>query len=557
MKKKGLGFNVLTICLLFTFVLSACGSNNGNNANDANANTNTDSNQQSSVEPADPFGKYEPAIEVSIARNEDSAYKFEEGDDLYNNNWTRMYEDELGIKVNFDWTVATAQYTEKMNVAIASGDLPDVFTVNKIQLKKLVDSGQIADLTQVFEDYAAPFTKELLMQDGGRAIQSATFDGKLYAIPNTASHADGAPVLYIRTDWLKALELDEPTSMQDVLAIAEAFATQDPDGNGKQDTFGLAFHKDLWGSWGSLEGFFNAFGAYPEIWIKDGTGQLSYGAIQPEVKTALGALQELYSKGIIDQEFGVKDASKVAESIANTGMFFGAQWAPIWPLQANKEQYPEMEWKAFPILSEDGQSADVQAKFPVTEYTVVLKEYEHPEAVVKLNNMFIEKLWGETGDYGVYGTTSDGIEKFQYAIAKSWPALKNQIAQSKIADALENQDPSELNTEEMGYYNQILSYRDGDIANWSWEMVFGPEGSQSILNYYVNEDLFKNDEFYGAPTTTMASKESSLNKMMLEVFTKIIMGDASLDSFDEFVADWNKLGGSDMTNEVNEWYATQ
>ena len=39
-----------------------------------------------------------------------------------------------------------------------------------------------------------------------------------------------------------------------------------------------------------------------------------------------------------------------------------------------------------------------------------------------------------------------------------------------------------------------------------------------------------------------------------EVYTKIIIGEASVDSFDEFVEDFNNLGGADITNEVNEWY---
>lgn len=40
-----------------------------------------------------------------------------------------------------------------------------------------------------------------------------------------------------------------------------------------------------------------------------------------------------------------------------------------------------------------------------------------------------------------------------------------------------------------------------------------------------------------------------------EVFTKIIMGD-SIDLFDKFVEDWKKLGGDQITKEINEWYGT-
>lgn len=62
------------------------------------------------------------------------------------------------------------------------------------------------------------------------------------------------------------------------------------------------------------------------------------------------------------------------------------------------------------------------------------------------------------------------------------------------------------------------------------------------------------EEFVGAPTPTMVEKQASLKTMELEMFVRIIMGDASIDEFDKFVENWNALGGAEMTEEVNEWY---
>lgn len=41
-----------------------------------------------------------------------------------------------------------------------------------------------------------------------------------------------------------------------------------------------------------------------------------------------------------------------------------------------------------------------------------------------------------------------------------------------------------------------------------------------------------------------------------EVYFKIMMNQVSVDEFDKFVEEWKKLGGDEMTKEVNEWYAT-
>ena len=46
-------------------------------------------------------------------------------------------------------------------------------------------------------------------------------------------------LLLIRTDWLKKLNLSMPTTTEELMAVAKAFAEQDPDGNGKKDTYGM------------------------------------------------------------------------------------------------------------------------------------------------------------------------------------------------------------------------------------------------------------------------------------------------------------------------------
>jgi len=55
----------------------------------------------------------------------------------------------------------------------------------------------------------------------------------------------------------------------------------------------------------------------------------------------------------------------------------------------------------------------------------------------------------------------------------------------------------------------------------------------------------------------MSDKNATLTKMEYETFTKIIMGAAPIEEFDKFVENWYKLGGEQMTNEVNEWGKTQ
>lgn len=65
------------------------------------------------------------------------------------------------------------------------------------------------------------------------------------------------------------------------------------------------------------------------------------------------------------------------------------------------------------------------------------------------------------------------------------------------------------------------------------------------------------NEFYGLTTPTWVEKGASLQTMRDEAFIKIIMGSASIDTFDKFVEDFYRLGGEQATKEVNEWYAEE
>src|SRR5690606_4777870 len=46
-------------------------------------------------------------------------------------------------------------------------------------------------------------------------------------------------VMFIRMDWLDALGLSLPKTTEELLDVAHAFAHQDPDNNGINDTFGI------------------------------------------------------------------------------------------------------------------------------------------------------------------------------------------------------------------------------------------------------------------------------------------------------------------------------
>jgi len=563
MKRK---LTALVLSAAMMASLAACGSAGGSSssqAGQAESSTPAQAADSTPQEAADPFGKYEEPITLTAVRYLQDGIEFKEGESIDNNVWSREYQDTLGITLEYEWTTPQSEYTQKLNVSAASDSLPDLMWVDAAQLKRMVEDDQLADLTEVYSAYAAPYTDEVLHEDGGSAMESATIGGKLYGLPHIQSGYGSCEVLWVRADWLKALGLETPKTMQEVLDTARAFAAQDPDGNGKNDTYGIGVNKGLIAennlAYAVLDGFFNAYHAYPSIWVKGADGKLAYGGIQPEMKEALTELQKLYAEGVIDPEFGVKDAVKVSENVnaGKVGMFYGYFWncASGW-LQDGKMNDPSIDWIAVPIQSIDETPASAMAPFATTYYTVVSKDCEHPEAAVKMYNLVLEKMFGETAQPEIYNATSDNLAVFNYAFTYGEPPMKNLDAQTKVVEALNSGDASALNAEQTNYYDACKEYQDTqDLSLWGNYMMYGPDGGLKVINEYVASGNVLTDAYYGAPTDGMAEKNATLSKLQLETFTKIITGSADVDEFDAFVENWKNLGGQQITDEVNEWLA--
>ncbi|WP_462409410.1 extracellular solute-binding protein [Neobacillus sp. Marseille-QA0830] len=543
----------VTAALCLSLVVTAC-------TKETSTNTKQETNSPNSTSEKDPqFGKYDKPITLTTVRSLDPNMKFIAGEDLDHNIWTKDYQNELGIKIKNVWSVDSSQYESKLNVTIASGDLPDFFYVNGVQLKQLSDSGQIMDLTSYYKKYSSPLLKQFAEQTKN-GISSSTFNGKLMGFAAGGATLDSSPVIWIRNDWLKKLNLSAPETVDDVLNISKAFTKNDPDGNGKQDTYGFTLQKDLFGqASGSLEGFFNGFHAYPQQWIQDSKGNLVYGSIQPEMKEALAKLQEMYKNGEIDKEFGVKDATKEGELIASgkIGMTYGTMPLSLMQLGDNKKNDPNADWQAYKIVSADKDPALAQIpSLDLGSYLVVSKKAKHPEAVFKMLNVAVKYMFDPSTPPDVWTAHSqaNGNSVWQYTPVIAAQPEKNLKIHQDVVAALSNKDPKGLTAEELDAYKHSVNMEEGngDVTDWGFDKVFGPQGSYEVINQYVQNNGLHPNGFFGPPTETMTTKQSILKQQEIETFTKIIMGE-SVDSFDKFVKNWKSSGGDQLTKEVNDW----
>jgi putative aldouronate transport system substrate-binding protein len=260
----------------------------------------------------------ERASLVLVKGGQENASLMPEGESIEDNRALQYIEDTLNVDISFAWIVPSDSFSDKLNLSIASGDIPDVMTVDAIQLQQLAEAGAIEDLTGIVEQYANADLLENWNQTGGVALAAATIDGKVMGIPNVQPQADAPIMVWVRQDWLDKLGLAGPETVDDVEAIAKAFMEQDPDGNGAADTYGLTGTMNPVMVPGNLHGFdtiFNVYGAFPEIFFRNDAGEIVYGSLQPETKEALARLAALYQAGVIDPEFATKTTDNSNEIV--------------------------------------------------------------------------------------------------------------------------------------------------------------------------------------------------------------------------------------------------
>lgn len=516
----------------------------------------------------DSNGKYLEPVTVTTIFNSDPSVtnalqKMGPDESIEKNRLIDLYAEKLNINIEYQYVVDSSQSENRINLMIASGDLPDFFEVNSYQAKSLNEADLIRPVDSIFDNNASDSIKSYFA-DAPSAWDALTFNGVRMGIPRPAEPISGAGMVWLRRDWLENLNLPEPKTNQELIDVITAFALNDPDQNGKNDTYGMGMGQ-AWinGNLMGVNAFLHSFSAYmgSDNWLmKD--GKAVPGVIQPEVKDTLSILSQMYKAKLLDPEFAIKGDQQLREDVANGkfGLFFGEHFLGT-RLDANKANDPGADWITIPIPEGRPLVSGRAARG-----TVLTKEFKYPEAFVKMVNLHGDIYTSEDlGTYEYYHSKGD-IQPWRVAPIQTkyyLPIEKNLYTQTAIAEALKTGDPDAAydkvkNRVTKGEffltYQKCFDYEAGKNDKlYGVYTIFGPEGSERILVDYKKEDRPLPNAFDGPATETSGEKQNILDSLRDELFVNIIMGQESIDAFDQFVVDYMRLGGTKITEEVNEW----
>ena len=504
-----------------------------------------------------PYGKYPELVTYTLGQMSGANNSnLPEGNTYEDNAYTRYLRKMLNIQNESVHMEREERYDEYVNILVKDHTLPDVLVVSDREtLHELVENDLVADLTDVYKSCTSPRIKEMYDSYGGELLEGGMFDGRLMAIPETVID-HGPCLLWLRKDWMEELDLAEPKTLEEAFTIIEEFKKNRMGTEPGEEPIGLLCDTSLVGTTStnySVEPVFDNFGAFPQRWILDEYGGVVYGSVTGETKEALGYLNQLYERGILDTDFALRAQNNLRDIVVEgkCGAFFGLWWTPNNPLMDTYDRDGTAEWEPY-YLTEDALNGSQRfTTFRDNKYVVVRKGYEHPEIVMKIISVLF--------DYTRY-EAKDADEVNSYFALNVDPTARPLVINvdyyeatykvtENIRKALNGKiSVNSLSAIEKSYYDACSNYLEGrNVTAEDWAAY---KSRISAVGLLIDGDYKPPVRKYLEDTD--GEIPEALKTLEKNTFIQIIMGKKPLDYFDEFVELWYEQGGKELTEQVRE-----
>lgn len=532
------------------------------------------------AEEYDPFGAYDKTITMTISRKTsvegEQRLSEHEGWTYEDNAVINWYEEQLNIEFIDKYEARDGEdYERQVSLILASEDMPDVMLINSREvLNELVENDMVADLTEVYNNYASDMIKATYDSYGDAGLGPAMYDGKLMALPGVLYECQVSSLVWIRQDWLDKLgiKIDEDgnsiISREELEMVAREFVEKDPGGTG--NPVGIANTTYLPAD--SNRAIFSSFHSYPERYIKAEDGTVYNGNTTPETKEALAYLHGLYEEGVLDPQFGTRTWDDIMSLTSNgqLGIFMDI-WAvgPNAFMNAFELGDKNINLSCFVLGDENGDAVAPHSD-TLNGFLVVRKDYEHPEAVMKVVNLIKDSGYGATNSDPDFASTeyykmiNEGKETTCLRPFTIYWEANDQLEMDAFKPVLDYLDGKitedefpipTTNNEILAAYNNYKAV-ENDLDNMDtsvWQNYHKWFTGVGCLYKVQSEGAWKKqDIIFTTPTETMIEMGADLSKLTEETFVKIIVGDLSIDDFDTYVEEWNEMGGADCCEELAE-----
>ena len=255
--------------------------------------------------------------------------------DLNENTLTPWIQEKTNVKINFE-EIPDTEWDTKVNLLIASDELPDAFIYGSFSAAELADYGSqgvFLALNDIIEEHGH-YVKQVFDQQEALPGAYTALDGNIYTLPdiNECYHCFYSMRAWINQQWLTNLGLEYPNTVDEFVNVLRAFKEQDANGNGDpNDEIPFSGNATSWNS--TIYPFLlNSFLHYDtsNLSVKE-DGTVIFTPLQPEFKEGLQWIASLIDEGLIEKEALTQTEEQLKTKgsnldIALLGGFTSATW---------------------------------------------------------------------------------------------------------------------------------------------------------------------------------------------------------------------------------------
>ncbi len=521
-------FIVISIVLCFLIFLFGCripGNNNDGKTSAVTSNKKEDNLEYDVPKPE--------IIELTV-----SGYFGDASDYLdYKEEWPKAMEREFGIKFKMNFPPRN-NYIEKVNLMITSGDIKGmVLLFTPDDVVKAIQDGVIEPMDEYLKD------NEVWQSLPEEMKKMYEYNGKIYAIPKGLT--PNMFVRSIRLDWLEKFGLNVPETVDELDLAFQKFTFEDPDGNGKNDTYGhtSAFTWNLQDIFQAFDARLNHVGESPITYDPNDNSWVD-SMLKPGMVDCLSYLARQYKEGILDKEVFINAGNNMREKVFSGkcgSTFYWYDWVYSFETQAQLYN-PNAKFTGILALKGNIDKNINHISYSNAPY-VLVKGTKQPKEVV---NWFVNIFFGtEKGHFmgrlGLLGEKGFDINEKTIII--------HEIEEGKgppIADIV-NEIPR-FSTLEYPFYYEFMDEEwhktvQNRMIQKSQDMSLGI--SNGTLYYlYQSNQVPKSDAY--------AKLDADSKKLFQEAIVKAISGELSpMAAIENYRTQMRAIGAQKVLDDAN------
>ena len=548
-------FSSILCGLLVASVFASCGNNGGSSSSGSSStpvNSDSSSSDNTGVTMSAP-GEY-PIVNEKVTYTvmaPQTNYIL----DLQTNAYTQWLEEKTNVHIEYE-TVPEAALTEKVNLSLASSEIPDAYlscNIDSASQVKYGKEGVFVDMAPMIEQYGYEIPKAY---EANNLLPGAvtTPDGEIFALAgvNECYHCLYCGRAWINQTWLDNLGLDYPETTEDFVNVLRAFKEQDANGNGDpNDEIPMLGISGMWRAscYDFLLGSFVYNDFTDRLSVENGT--VNYVANTEEFRNGLRFIRSLIEEELIDpvsltiteDEAHVLTGGDVATVGVATGM---AYWNV---LSANDEEYIGLS----PLEGPNGvRNAFVRATGIVSGQFAITNKAENPEILFR----WADAQFSEEATYfSSWGPEGEGWEK----APEGTLGINGKQALYVVLDGVNNTGAETI--QNLAMPNIALANRTSDFR--LGQAVGGDDKSEERLYEAASKYYYPYAKEQTYPLMVMSAEDSAvvneyktaINAYVDEMISGFLAGTYDLDKdWDSYLSEFDALGLEDYLNVLQSAY---